>query len=75
MNIGDLLEWAGATCLVAAAYLFFHTVDMATALVVAGICLAYLAQCYADRPLAVGRGLVAVRRYRARRAAAKAAEG
>jgi hypothetical protein len=45
MLLGDALEIAGAGCLTAAAYLWDGWVP---ALIVAGVALIYLAQCYAS---------------------------
>lgn len=44
MRLGDLLEWLAAIALVAAAYLWHHSLPQA--FVVAAICLFYLGQCY-----------------------------
>lgn len=47
MRVGDLLEWLSAACLVAGAY--FGTRLVWPALLAAGVCLAYLAQCHAQQ--------------------------
>jgi hypothetical protein len=52
INIGDLLEWLAAACLVAATSLF---VGLALALVVAGVCLVWFAQCHARDEVTLGR--------------------
>ena len=46
MSIGDLLEWLAAAAFVVAAYLWSGTV---LALGVAGLFLAYEAQCYSGK--------------------------
>lgn len=43
MRSDDLLEWLAAAAFIAAGYLF---VGLTLALLVAGACLAYFAQCY-----------------------------
>lgn len=43
MRVGDVLEIVAAACFTAAAYLW---AGAPPALIVAGACLAYLAQCY-----------------------------
>lgn len=56
MRSDDILEWLAAACLVAAGYLIgsgepgrlFH--GLRVALLIAGVCLIYFAQCY-DAPI------------------------
>lgn len=48
MRVGDLLEWLAAAALVAAAYLWQHSIPLG--LLAAFACLAYFAQCYGKTP-------------------------
>lgn len=52
MRVGDLLEFVAVVCLVAAAYIW---TGLALALLVAAICLGYLAQCYAKSTIRLPR--------------------
>lgn len=49
MRVGDLIEWIAATAFTAAAYLATHLAW--PSLIVAGVCLAYFAQCWASHPI------------------------
>lgn len=49
MRVGDLLEWLAAAAFVAGAFLATHRIW--PALLAAGVCLAYLAQCHAQQAI------------------------
>ena len=71
MKVGDILEWLAGAAFTASAYLATHAA-WAT-LIVAGVALAYFAQCYAShaitRPnLRIPRVIVAARRALRRKA-------
>ncbi len=48
MTVGDVLEWVAGAAFFAAAWLAFGLI---AALLVAGVCFAYWAQCHSDRPV------------------------
>lgn len=51
MRLGDVLEWLAAGALVAAGYLWKHSIPLA--LVIAAVGLAYFGQCYGAQKLSI----------------------
>lgn len=54
MRVGDLLEWLAATAFVVGGYLASGRAWVAV--LVAGLCLAYFAQCYSTHPIKLRKG-------------------
>ena len=53
VRIGDVLEWLAGAAFTVSAYL--ATQLAWTAVAVAGVCLAYFAQCYSTHPVRISR--------------------